>query len=52
MARVRVGVSKFLSDDPGIDLGLGLGRTYFHKPTHSASIHNKCTQITSVVGCE
>ena len=39
-----------------VGLGLGLGGvrargTYFHKLTHSASIHNKCTQITSLVGC-
>ena len=24
--------------------------THFHKPTHSASTHNGCTQTTSLVG--
>ena len=26
-------------------------RAYFNKPTHNASTHNGCTQITSLVGC-
>ena len=53
-ARVRVRVTEVVTFTviAAVDVRLRMrGEAYFHKPTHSASTHNKCTQNTSLVGC-
>ena len=45
MSEIRVGVGV------RVRVRVRVRGAYFHKPTHSASIHNKCTQITLLVGC-
>ena len=50
MARVRVRLKVRVRIRAAILVArVRVGGTHFHKPTHSASTHYECTQITSLV---